>query len=141
MSDPVSAKNTKSEVLKAYKAVLNELKELKQGNQSHQETQVIEQKEIVLEAAFDHPPEKILTALTDLKLSLNQALSQISEQTLEQYEGLKTATEALDIQKRELERHYQIKTDFLRTHPSITRPFVIPSAEDNVGWISERQQA
>ncbi len=107
MTDDISAKNTKNEILEAYQEALDQLKAAKKA--SKQELKVIEEKkETVLQAA-NHTTDEIVKNIATLKLSLARSLEDIEEQLLASHKQLTTLQQAIEIQSKELTDLHEIK--------------------------------
>lgn len=107
MTDEISAKNTKNEILDAYHDVLKKLKESKKINK--QEQMAIEEKKEVVETASKSTTEEIVKNLAELKLALVKSLEEIEERLLTSHKKLVTLQQAIEIQTKELSDIHEIK--------------------------------
>lgn len=107
MSDDISAKNTKNEILDAYYEALDQLKVAKKT--SKQDIKILEEKKETVVSAASHTTEDIVKNIATLKLSLVHSLEDIEEQLLASYKKLTMLQQAIEIQSKELEELHGIK--------------------------------
>lgn len=107
MTDEVSAKNTKNEILEAYHEALEQLKSAKKA--SKQEIKSVEEKKETITKAVSHSTDDIVKNIATLKLSLVRALEDIEEQLLVSHKQLMTLQQAIEIQSKELADLHEIK--------------------------------
>lgn len=107
MTDDISAKNTKNEILEAYHEALELLKLAKKG--SKQELKAVEEKKEIVSKASSHSSDGIVKNIATLKLSMVRSLEDIEEQLLSSYKQLTGLQQAIEIQSKELTDLYEIK--------------------------------
>ena len=114
MTEEISTKNTKNEILDAYNDVLRRLKETKKI--SKQEERLIEDKKEIISTASKNTTHEIVTNLAELKLSLVKSLEGLEENLLSEHKKLSTLQQATEIQSQELSDIHEIKinSDTLR---------------------------
>lgn len=144
MSDEISAKNTKNEILEAYQEALDQLKAAKKKNK--QEMKLTEEKrETVLQAA-NHSTDDIVNNIATLKLSLVRSLEDIEEQLLASRKQLTTLQQAIVIQSKELTELHDIKMNadslaaLLHAHKEETLSFDREMKERNLAFEQEMTQ-
>jgi hypothetical protein len=109
MSEEVSNKNTKNEILDAYNDLLKKMKETKKLNK--QEEKAREDKNEVVAVASKQTTSEIIKKLADLKLSLVNSLEELEEKLLAEQKKLTTLQQAIDIQTKEIADIYEIKVN------------------------------
>lgn len=97
----VTEKSTKGEILDAYRELLHEAS-LSESTQSSEETSI-------LASASKETVEKITKDLTQLKLSLTQSISDLTDRLTQEAERFTTIKKAIAIAQNELEELLQIK--------------------------------
>jgi hypothetical protein len=107
MTDDISAKNTKNEILDAYHEVLQKLKETKKV--SKQDQKVAEENKAIVETASKQTTDEIVKGLAELKLSLVKSLEEIEEKLLSSYKKLAVLQQAIQIQTKDLSDIHEIK--------------------------------
>jgi hypothetical protein len=107
MTDEISAKNTKNEILEAYHEALEQLKSAKKP--SKQEIKIVEEKKETISKAASHCTDDIVKNIATLKLSLVRSLEDIEEQLLVSHKQLTTLQQAIEIQSKELADLHEIK--------------------------------
>jgi len=107
MTDEISAKNTKNEILEAYHEALDLLKAAKKT--SKQEVKIIEERKETVLHAVTHSTDDIVKGIATLKLSLVRSLEDIEEQLLGSRKQLTNLQQAIEIQSKELTDLYEIK--------------------------------
>ena len=107
MTDEISAKNTKNEILEAYHETLQRLKETKKV--SKQELKTTEEKKETVATATHQTTNEIVKNIAELKLALVKSLEDIEEQLLSSYKKLTTLQQAIEIQTKELADIHEIK--------------------------------
>ncbi|MBA3537569.1 MAG: hypothetical protein H0T84_13345 [Tatlockia sp.] len=107
MTDEVSVKNTKNEILEAYHEALEQLKTAKKA--SKQEIKVVEEKKETISKAVSHSTDAIVQNIAILKLSLVRSLEDIEEQLLVSHKQLMTLQQAIELQSKELSDLHEIK--------------------------------
>lgn len=100
---PVTEKNTKNDILDAYRELLAEVS---QGSVDDG-TQVVEKQ--LMDAASKETVEKITTDLSQLKLSFNQTIATLNERIAEEAERLALIQKAIAIARKDLAETQQIK--------------------------------
>jgi hypothetical protein len=109
MTDEISTKNTKNEILEAYHEALQKLKEIKKT--SKQEQKITEEKKEIVETASKQTTDDIVTNLAILKLSLVKSLEEIEEKLLSSHKQLTTLQQAIQIQTQDLAEIHEIKVN------------------------------
>ena len=112
MTEEISTKNTKNEILDAYNDVLRRLKETKKI--SKQEERLIEDKKEIISTASKNTTHEIVTNLAELKLSLVKSLEGLEENLLSEHKKLSTLQQAIEIQNKELSDIHEIKISILK---------------------------
>lgn len=107
MTDDISAKNTKNEILEAYHEALEQLKATKKI--SKQEIKQVEDKKETVAKAVSQSTDDIVKNIATLKLSLARSLEDIEEQLLSSHKQLTTLHHAIEIQSKELSELHEIK--------------------------------
>ncbi len=107
MSEEISAKNTKNEILEAYQEALEQLK-LSKKNAKHEMKVSDEKKEIVAKAIM-HSSDDIVKNIATLKISLARSLEENEEQLLSSQKQLALLQQAIEIQSKELADLHDIK--------------------------------
>ncbi len=107
MTDEISTKNTKNEILDAYHEVLQRLKESKKI--SKQEQKMVEEKKDIIETASKQTAQDIVKNLAELKLSLVKSLEDIEEKLLSSHKKLFMLQQAIEIQTKDLSDIHEIK--------------------------------
>lgn len=109
MTEEISAKNTKNEILAAYHEALQKLKEVKKT--SKQEQRTLEEKKEIVETASKQTTDEIVKNLAGLKLSLVRALEEIEEKLLSSYKRLTVLQQAIQIHTKDLADLHEIKVN------------------------------
>ncbi|MCX7114348.1 MAG: hypothetical protein NTW08_00305 [Gammaproteobacteria bacterium] len=107
MTEDISAKNTKNEILEAYHHALQQLKTSK--NTSKQDMKVLEEKKEIVIKAVNHSTDDIVKNIATLKLSLTRSLEGVEEQLLASHKQLIALHQAIDIEQSELTNLHDIK--------------------------------
>ncbi len=98
---PISEKNTKGEIVDAYRELLAEV--------SGGAGPVAIEEKTVMDQASKETVAKITTDLTQLKLSLNATISDLTERLIGEAERLATLQKAIAIAQKDLEETQQVK--------------------------------
>ncbi len=109
MSEEITGKNTKNEILDAYTDLLKKMKETKKL--SKQEEKVREDKKEIVTVAAKQTTNEIVRNLADLKLSLVNSLEDLEQKLLSEQKRLTTLQQAIDIQTKEIADIYEIKVN------------------------------
>ena len=107
MTDDISSKNTKNEILEAYHEALEQLKTAKKT--SKQELKMVEDKKETVIKAVSNSTDDIVKNIATLKLALVRSLEDIEEQLLSSHKQLTTLHQAIEIQSKELADLHDIK--------------------------------
>jgi hypothetical protein len=107
MTEDISSKNTKNEILDAYHEALEQLKAIKKV--SKQEIKMVEEKKETVTKAISHSTDDIVNNIATLKLSLARSLEDVEEQLLSSRKQLTTLHQAIEIQGKELNELHDIK--------------------------------
>jgi hypothetical protein len=107
MTNEISTKNTKNEILDAYHDVLEKLKETRKL--SKQEQKISEEKKEIVEIASKRTADDIVKNLAELKLSLVKSLEEVEEKLLSSHKQLTTLQQAIQFQTKELADIHEIK--------------------------------
>ena len=107
MTDEISTKNTKNQILDAYHEVLHRLKETKKI--SKQEQKAAEEKKEIVETASQQTTHDIVQSLAELKLSLVKSLEDVEEKLLSSHKKLALLQQAIEIQTKDLSDIHEIK--------------------------------
>lgn len=105
----ISTKNTKNDILSAYHEALAEIEALKakstkQLQESHRQSGVVSR-------ATKETQDGIISTIATIKVDISKSLDGISSKLMAQQEKLANLRGAIDIQKAELEDHYNIQTE------------------------------
>ena len=109
MTEEISIKNTKNEILEAYYEMLEQVKQTKKLNK--QEEKAIVDKKAIVTAATTGSPDEIVKGLATLKLIITKSLKDLEDQLLAENQTLITLQQAIAIQTQELEELYEIKVN------------------------------
>ena len=109
MTEEISIKNTKNEILEAYYEMLEQVKQTKKLNK--QEEKAIVDKKAIVTAATTGSPDEIVKGLATLKLIITKSLKNLEDQLLAENQALITLQQAIAIQTQELEELYEIKVN------------------------------
>jgi hypothetical protein len=109
MTDDISTKNTKNEILDAYHEVLQRLKEAKKI--SKQEQRISEEKKEIIETASQQTTDDIVKNLAGLKLCLVKSVEEIEEKLLSNHKQLTILQQAIQIQTQDLAELHEIKVN------------------------------
>lgn len=109
MTEEISSKNTKNEILEAYQEALKQLKDAKRSTK--QEEKAIEEKKEIVLTASNQTTDTIFKNISELKFSLVNALEDIEEKLLTSRKTLTTLQQAIDIQTKELAELHEIKVN------------------------------
>lgn len=99
---PVTERNTKQEILSAYKSLINEVSD---GSPE----EILPEDQKILDAAAKETVEKITADLSKFKLSSSGAISSLSDQLTAEAERLVILRKAIAIAQKELEETQKIK--------------------------------
>jgi len=101
----VSAKNTKSEILDAYKELLSSVKQAKEEPRVVQQRQKDEEK---VKKAEELSADEIIQRIADLKTHVSGTLDKLEEKMTGAYKEFANLREAIDVEKKNLEELYQV---------------------------------
>lgn len=107
MTEDISSKNTKNEILEAYQDALAQLKTAKKA--SKQDIKMIEEKKDVVARAVNHATDDIVKNIATLKLSLTRSLEGVEEQLLSSHKQLTAIHQAIEIERDALTDLHDIK--------------------------------
>ncbi len=109
MNEEVSSKNTKKEILDAYEKLMQQFQEKKKDSprSEPQETPKIK----VIEEASRLQPDKIMKDVSNLKIGLSQSLDKVEEVLIEEHKKLSGVSEAIRLEKENLQNIYQITAE------------------------------
>jgi hypothetical protein len=99
----VTEKDTKSEIFSAYQELLEEI------NAPVEKDATLEQEKIIIDNAAKETVEKITTDLSQLRITANQTISNLTEKLTAEAERFSALQKALALAKKELEDIHQIK--------------------------------
>ncbi len=143
MNEEVSSKNTKKEILDAYEKLKQQLQENKEIPGSEpKETP----KENVVEGSSRLQPDKIMKDISNLKISLSQSLDKVEEALIEEHKKLSGVSEAIKLEKENLQNIYQIKAEadslaaLITTHKEKKQELEQEVKEKRDAWEKEKQQ-
>lgn len=107
--NPVTEKNTKSEIFRAYEELLQKVKEsCMPSNKINKELQ---EKHEVIKTASTLSTENIVSSLSTLKLDIMKSLDHIGDQLIQQQKTFTVLQNAIDIETKNLEELYDIKAE------------------------------
>lgn len=101
----MSAKNTKSEILDAYKELLSSVKQAKEEPRVVQQRQKDEEK---VKKAEELSADEIIQRIADLKTHVSGTLDKLEEKMTGAYKEFANLREAIDVEKKNLEELYQV---------------------------------
>ena len=111
MSAKVSEKNTKSQILTAYQAALQEIKNLKKKSPDRKtDLKLVKEKETV-QQAIGSSIETILDSLRQTRKSSNEAMLGLESDIVSKKETLDGIVESIKILQNEIEQLTEIKTE------------------------------
>lgn len=105
MEQKVSAKNTKSEILDAYKELLASVKQAKEEPRVVQQRQKDEEK---VKKAEELSADEIIQRIADLKTHVSGTLDKLEEKMTGAYKEFANLREAIEVEKKNLEELYQV---------------------------------
>lgn len=111
IEEAAAAKNTdvKNEVLTAYNEVLRKLKVTKKVTQLEERQE--EEKKQIVEAAVKETPEVVFRNFSDIKFSINEAISQLEAKMQVESEKLAKLHQVIEIKTRDLAEVNDIKVN------------------------------
>jgi len=105
MEEKVSSRNTKGEILEAYKELLANVKQKKEEPRVVQQRQKEEEK---VKTAERLSADEIIQRIADLKTHVSGTLDKLEEKMTGAYKEFANLREAIDIEKKNLEDLYQV---------------------------------
>ena len=105
MEQKVSSRNTKGEILDAYKELLASVKQKEEEPRVVQQRQKDEQK---VKKAEELSADEIIQHVADLKTHVSGTLDKLEEKMTGAYKEFANLREAIDIEKKNLEELYQV---------------------------------
>jgi hypothetical protein len=153
METPVSEKNTKSEILKAYEALLKDIQKAKA--EVPKQIQETKQKAEILEKVSGITNEGIVKNVVDLKSNLNNSLDNVLQNLTNEFKKLEEIRAAIVLEKKTLEDLYSLsantdslatmllvhkdkKENFEKTMKETENAFAIEMAEKKTQWELEK---
>ena len=109
MNEEVSSKNTKKEILDAYDKLRQQLQDKKKEIPGPEPKDP--PKARVVEEASRLQPDKIMKDISALKIGLSQSLDRVEEALIEEHKKLSGVSEAIRLEKDNLQNIYQIKAE------------------------------
>jgi len=109
MTEEVSIKSTKNEILDAYNAILKKVK-LQEKEKPAQSREAVEKKETVAKAK-EETEENIVNRLSSLKLETAGTFDKLEKAFLQEQRRLSQMQEAIDTETKHLEDLYDIKAE------------------------------
>ncbi len=109
MTEEISTKNTKNEILDAYNAMLKKVKQLDKEKPA-QSREAVERKETVAKAK-EETEENIVNRLSSLKLETATTFDKLEKSFLQEQRRLSQIQQAIDTETKHLEDLYNIKAE------------------------------
>jgi hypothetical protein len=109
METPVSEKNTKAEILKAYESLLKNVQNAK--NDVPKQAQEEKQKKEILEKVSGITNDGIVKNITNLKASLSNSLEEILQSLTGEFKKLEEIRAAIALEKKTLEDLYSLSAN------------------------------
>lgn len=145
MNEEVTSKNTKKEILDAYQELKDRLQD-KNKDASKAMQQQEKQKPGMVEKASMQQPENIMKDISSLKISLNQSLDKVEDALIEEHKKLSEVSEAIRVEKENLQNIYQIKAEadsleiLINIHKVKKQELEQEIKEKREAWEKEKQQ-
>ncbi len=144
MNEEVSSKNTKKEILDAYEELKQQLQEKKKEVPGSEPQEA--PKTRVVEEASGIQPDKIMKDISNLKIGLSQSLDKVEEALIEEHKKLSGVSEAIRLEKENLQNIYQIKAEadslaaLIAAHKEKKQELEQEVKEKREAWEKEKQQ-
>lgn len=106
MEPLVSEKSTKAEILKAYDEMLKKITENK--TEDPKKNLEEQKKQVLVKQAQEVNEEGIVKTLAGLKIEIGSSLDKLAEKLLAEYKKLSDLTQAINIEKDNLQNLYQV---------------------------------
>lgn len=107
--NPVTEKNTKSEIFRAYEELLSKVKESAQPSKKT-EKELQEKKEVIKTASL-LSSENIISTLASLKLDVMKSLDHVGEQLLQKQKTFSVIENAIEFETKNLEELHEIRVE------------------------------
>ncbi len=102
----ISEKSKKNDILAAYQELLDQIEQNKQ--ESHQESKKKEQENNTIMAASAMTPDRIVTNIAEVKVSIGQALDNLEQRLTDEYRKLNELQAAIKIETNRLHDLHEI---------------------------------
>lgn len=109
MDSQVSLKNTKTQILDAYSDLLESIQSKK--DEEPKKVQEQKHKNEITDKAKSFSNEKIVTGISELKVSMSSALDKLGEQFIDEFKKFEDLQKAIDIEKQNLEDLYSLSAN------------------------------
>ena len=109
MTEEISTKNTKNEILDAYYELLEQIKQSKKSNK--QEEKIIADRKSTVSEAAKNSADDFIQGLANLKLIINKSFKDLEDQLLAENQKLTNLQQAINICNQEIEELYEIKVN------------------------------
>lgn len=145
MNEEVSSKNTKKEILEAYQKLLEQTSEKKESAPEKEPQE--KQKFATAGETTRQQPDKIMKDISGLKISLSQSLDKVEEALIEEHKKLSEVSEAIRLEKENLQDIHQIKAEagsleaLINTHKEKKQEMEQEMKDQREAWEKERKQA
>lgn len=103
----VSAKSTKQEIMEAYQEALRQIEDSK--SQDPRKEAKAKESAVVVNAASERTVETVIADVSQLKVTMTQALDQLSGKLLEEVQRFQSLQKAIEIQQAQLAAMYEIQ--------------------------------
>jgi hypothetical protein len=109
MTNEISNKSTKSEILDAYESLLKSIKD--QKREASQKVQEEIQNKTIVKKSSELSNEQIIKDVAGLKISISGALDKVTDSMLEKYREFTQLQDAISVQQKQLKELYQINVE------------------------------
>ncbi len=144
MSEEISSKNTKKEILEAYEQLKQQMEAQKDDSPEAQQQEA--HKARMVEEAAVKKPDKIMQDMAQLKITLNQSLDQIEESLVDEQKKLSRVREAIQAEEEKLQNVYDIKAEadslaaLINAHKEKKQQLEQEMKEKREAWEKEKKQ-
>ena len=109
MTNEISSRNTKSEILGAYEALLKTIKE--QKREAPQKVQEEQQNKQIVKKSAELSNEQIIKEVASLKINQSASLDKLADSMLEKFREFSQLQDAIAIEQAQLKELYQISVE------------------------------
>lgn len=107
MEKDITSKSPKSTILEAYNELLEKIRSQKEPEPKHIKEK--QEKAETVKAASDNSIEKIVKAISELKINISNTFDKIEDSLINEFKKLTQLNDAIKIQTQEIENLYSIK--------------------------------